>query len=238
MTASWEEIWERRAPSAAPSSTLMSLMKLDGLDTGYGSVTEDNWVAGVREAARRLSLTPGESVFEVGCGSGAFLYDLYRQGFEVAGLDRSATLVGHARQAMPEGQFIQSDAAHLDIRESYDAVLSFSVFLYFPSHSYARQVIEAMVHKARRAVAILDIPDVAKKTAAMARRIETVGGEEAYARRYAGLDHQYYDRTWVAQVLIDCGLADVQVADQWIDGYANSEFRFNAWGFRADGDQS
>jgi SAM-dependent methyltransferase len=230
MTAGWEAVWERRAPGAAAASTLARLMALDGLDTGFGSVSEENWVAGVREAARRFGLSPGDSVFEVGCGAGGFLYDLHRQGFEVAGLDRSATLLGYARQAMPGRRFLVADAIDLDVAEPYDAVVSCGVFLYFPSEGYARQVIEAMARKARRVVAILDLPDDAKRAAAEARRAETVGGATAYAERYAGLEHRYYDQTWIAGALAGCGLADVQVAGQWIEGYPNSEFRFNAWG--------
>ena len=208
----------------------MSLIELDGFDRGI--VTEDSWVAGVRDTARRLGLHPGDSVYEVGCGAGAFLYDLYGQGYQVGGLDRSATLLGHARQMMPGGRFTRADAADLDTGEQWDAVVAFSVFFYFPDYEYARQVIGRMGRKARKAVAILDVPDLAVRDAAEAHRAELAGGQEAYARRYAGLPHLYFDRAWVAGALEECGLSGVQADDQWFPGYDNGGYRFNVCGFQ------
>lgn len=234
MSTTWDEVWERRTPAAAPTSELAKLIALDGLDTGFGSVAEEDWVAGVRETARRIGLRPGDSVFEVGCGAGAFLYDLRRQGHVVAGLDRSATLIRHAREALPGASLTHADALdlELDLGEQYDAVISWGVFLYFPSHEYALRVLAAMAAKARRVVAVLDLPDAATRDAAMALRRQTAGGEEAYARRYAGLEHLYYDRARVTGALAGCGLSGVTADDQWISGYANARFRFNAWAFK------
>jgi hypothetical protein len=103
--------------------------------------------------------------------------------------------------------------------------------MYFPSLGYARQVLDRMAAKARRAVAVLDIPDAAVRTQALAHRISTVGGVQAYIERYEGLDHLYYERDWIADVLRGHGLVDVHVADQEIADYQNARFRFNAWGF-------
>lgn len=232
MTSAWDKIWERRAPGAEPASALMTLMQLDGFDRGV--IGEEDWVQGVTETARRLRLRPGGSVYDVGCGAGAFLYPLYWLGCRVGGLDRSAVLTGHARQAMPGGQFTRGDAAGLEAGGPWDAVVSFSVFEYFPSPDYARQVIVAMARAARRAVMVMDLPDLALRDAAEARRAELAGGPEAYAARYAGLDHLYYDRSWVTGVLAECGLEGVEAEAQWFSGYENARFRFNAWGFRPE----
>jgi SAM-dependent methyltransferase len=231
MSSKWDAVWAARALDPAAGSKLAALMAADGLDTGFGSVGEESWVRCVRHVEELLRLRPGDSVFEVGCGAGAFLYDLYGRGYDVAGVDRSAALVGYAAEAMPRGRFAVGDAAALDRDPPADAVVSFGVFMYFPSLDYARSVVEAMVARSSGAVAILDVPDRAREAEAVALRQATVGGAEAYAARYAGLDHLYYDRGWLAQALIDCGLVDVQVAGQEMAGYENARFRFNAWGF-------
>jgi SAM-dependent methyltransferase len=223
-------VWEARHLQPARGSALAQLMAADGLDTGFGDVAEADWVAYVRRMADLLGVTPTTSVFEVGCGAGAFLYELHRQGCPVAGADRSATLVRFARAALPGGTFDVAEAIELDDTEPADVVVSSGVFLYFPSLRYARAVIELMVAKATRAVAVLDVPDAATREEALAHRIASVGGERAYRERYAGLEHLYYDRDWVADTLRSCGVVDVRVAGQDIADYENGRFRFNAWG--------
>lgn len=228
---SWEAVWEARRLDPAAASTLAALMAADGLDTGFGSVSEEHWTSFVRSVETTLRLEPGRSVFEVGCGAGAFLYDLYTRGYHVGGIDRSAALVGYARSVMPNGRFDVAEAAGLGAEERWDAVVACGVFLYFPSLDYASDVIARMVEKARHCVAILDLPDAARSSEALAHRQAAIGGPKAYAERYRGLEHLSFDRSWVAEALEGSGLVGVQVVDQAIPGYDNGRFRFNAWGF-------
>ncbi len=88
-----------------------------------------------------------------------------------------------------------------------------------------------MAGGARRAVAVLDVPDAAREREATTFRRAAIG-DAAYEERYRGLDHLFFDRAWMARSLEACGLSDVRVEDQAIDGYANAAFRFNAFGFR------
>ena len=228
----WDRVWAARTVPQTAGSTLAGLMAADGLDTPTGRVEEAAWLEFVRAVAARVGLRPGDSVFEVGCGAGAFLYDLHRSGIAVSGLDRSPALVELARQAMPGARFEVADAGELDTAEQADAVVSCGVFLYFPSLEYARDVVLAMAAKARRAVAILDLPDLATREEALARRRELAGGEDAYAERYRGLEHLYFDRDWVAGVLREAGLVRIETASQAIAGYENGRHRFNAFGLK------
>jgi len=209
-------------------------MVADGRDTPFGSVEERAWLTFVRTFVSRLSLDPGSSVFDVGCGAGAFLYDLHRSGYAVAGLDRSSTLIACARLAMPGSSFEIADAADLPATPGFDAVVSCDVFPYFSSLEYAELVIDRMVAKARRAVAVIGVPDAAKKTEALARREELAGGAEAYAARYRGLEHLYIEREWLMDRLARRGLTDIEVEGQEISGYDNGAYRFNCWGFLPD----
>jgi len=206
-------------------------MAADGLGDGPGKVGEEDWAAYVRRTAARLRIAPGSSVLEVGCGSGAFLYELYRQGCAVSGIDRSPTLIEYARQAMPEGRFDVADASELEPGEPVDAVVSFGVFLYFPSQAYARRVLRRMAAGARQVVAVLDLPDRSRQAEDLARRQQLAGGAEAYEELYRGLTHLYFDRAWFARTLEECGLTGVEIADQELAGYSHAPFRFNAWGF-------
>lgn len=226
----WAEVWERRTIDPSVDSLLARLMAADGLDTGFGSVTEQAWRDAVSTVMARLGLRPGERVFEVGCGAGAFLFPLYERGVQVGGLDRSPTLVGFAHEAMPSGRFEVAEAtAHGD--ETWDFVVSSGVFLYFPDLDYAWKVVEAMVRRARRGVAILDVPDLARRDEALAMRRAHLG-EAAYTERYRGLDHLYLERRWLADALTSAGCGAVEVEDQQLHGYANGAHRFNAFGWR------
>jgi len=229
--SNWDEVWAVRRLDASRGTLLEQLLAADGFDTGFGSVTAQAWAAAVHRRAHELAIGPGTSVFEVGCGAGAFLYELRALGCAVGGIDSSPALIEIARRALPDGGFDVCDAARLAREPAADFVVSSGVFLYFPSLAYARGVIDAMVSKAARAVAILDVPDLSTREAAIAERHAAVGGEAVYRERYAGLDHLYYDRGWVRHALQGAGLTAVTIVDQDIPGYANGRYRFNAWGF-------
>jgi SAM-dependent methyltransferase len=230
--ARWKEVWQARELPRAGQSRLTRLLVADGFDTPFSGFDEANWVDFVERRASDLRLTPGTSVFDVGCGAGAFLYVLYQQGCRVAGIDWSPRLVETARAVMPEGDFEVAEARALAVRPQADAVVSCAVFAYFPSLGYAEAVIERMVAKATRAVAVLDVPDAAKREAALEYRASMGGGPDPYAQRYEGLEHCYYDRRWFADVLRRHGLTRIEVSDQDLANYGNAAFRFNIWGFK------
>jgi SAM-dependent methyltransferase len=227
----WEAVWERRTLEPTRGSTLQQLMAADGLDTAFGETSESAWRDFVTRRAATLGARAGTSVFEVGCGAGAFLFVLAELGCRVAGLDRSATLIDFARRALPDGRFDVAEATALEPEPKADVVLSCGVFLYFPTLHYAEQAIAAMAARASGAVAILDLPDESLRAAALAQRIELAGGRAAYNARYAGLEHLHFSREWVAQALAAAGLTAIQITDQDVVGYRNGAHRFNAWGF-------
>lgn len=210
MTRSWKDIWAAR------------------LDTGFGNVTEEAWRDFVERTAETLDIGPGTSVFEVGCGSGAFLYPLHENGFAVGGLDQSAALVRYAAQAMPLGRWTHGAASSLDPAEPWDVVLACGVFMHFPDLDYARGVLARMAAKATHAVAILDVPDLATKDEAIAFRRGSMG-EAEYEAKYHGLEHLFYDRGWMLRQLAGIGAKAVQIEDQRVDGYQNARFRFNVF---------
>jgi SAM-dependent methyltransferase len=232
MTRSWEDVWADRTLDVSRESLLGRLMAADGLDTAFGSSPEDTWLEFVRRTARTLGVTPGSSVFEIGCGAGAYLYDFAQAGCKVAGLDRSPSLVTFAQEAMPEACISRAEAAAFDAEREYDYVLSCGVFMYFPTLDYAREVIRRAVRGARVGVAILDIPDKAVEDLALEARRAAVG--PTYDELYKGLEHLYYPREWVAAELRSAGAGEVRLEDQHIAGYDNSAYRFNAYAWMPD----
>jgi trans-aconitate methyltransferase len=221
----WQTIWEKKTENAAASSILSRLLAIDGYDT-LGAVTPEAWTHYVGQIAVKLNLQAGESVFDVGCGAGAFLWPLWQNGYQVGGLDYSINQIERARNAMPNIVDFEADEARsLKIDSFYDHVVACGTFLYFPGLDYAEEVISRMAAKARKSVAILDVPDIAKKDEILRQRRATLG-EEAYQQRYAGLDHLYYAKTWFIEILQRLGLT-CTIENQILGGYNHSPYRFN-----------
>jgi hypothetical protein len=126
---------------------------------------------------------------------------------------------------MPEGHFTVASADSMASTSCHDYVLANSVFHYFPDLDYAETVVRRMIAAAKRAVAILEVPDMASRDAAEAARRGFLGPQE-YEARYAGLEHCYYPRQWFLDIAAKHGLF-ARTFGQNIPGYAQNPFRFN-----------
>ncbi len=221
--SNWKEIWGGRAV-AVQATSLADLIRADGFDTGAGKVDTQAWRNYAAELARRLGIATGDSVFEVGCGSGALLKVFHEASHPVGGIDYSQTLIEHAQRAMPGMSFRTAEANQL-AGAAQDFVIANSVFSYFPDLDYARGVLERMLTMARKGVALLDLPDIQCRAAAEDfRRSALAPGE--YETRYRGLDHCYFAREWFAGLTATRGWR-IEVSVQWLADYGNAPHRFN-----------
>jgi len=225
----WDEIWNNRSISSVNQSQDISLQDMliaDGFDTPTARLNSlEYWEEYIRFIAKKTDLAPGDSIFEIGCGCGAFLYSWYKEGHRVGGIDYSGNLISFARQAMKGMDFQVAEAMGVDTDEKYDVVVSNGVFLYFKDYSYAGRVVEKMILKARKAIAILEIPDLAKREESeRARRAALPEGE--YDKKYKGLQHLYFERDWFTQFSDKSGYK-IEIFDQNVEGSQNSQFRFN-----------
>jgi SAM-dependent methyltransferase len=70
---------------------------------------------------------PGRRSLEVGCGEGRVARDLADRGHRVVAVDASPTLVAHAADADPAGDYLVADAAALPFRDgSFDVVVAYN----------------------------------------------------------------------------------------------------------------
>ncbi len=161
----WHEVWERKGSVGIGQYDLKALMALDGWDAA--GLTERQ----LRELAdfvhSRLSLRRGLRLLDVGCGAGALLWCLRDSGADLLGVDFSASLIEHARRAMPEATYDVAEAAHLPFEA--DAIVCLGVFQYFPDYDYARRVLAEFQRVAPMAL-ILDVPDLATREQSQAER--------------------------------------------------------------------
>jgi trans-aconitate methyltransferase len=227
MINNWYTIWNRKEITDTDKSILASLIAADGFDTAYGGIEESSWIYYIQRQAIKLEISPDDSIFEVGCGAGAFLYPFYQQGNPVAGIDYSAKLVKIAKDTMPKAAISMGEAVDISMKNQFDLVVSNAVFLYFPNYEYAANVLHNMVNIAKKSIGVFEIPDFAKKSAALKMR-KGMMGEAEYEEKYRGLDHLYFSKNWFREVL---ATEDVKVTieDQDIRGYGNSDYRFNVF---------
>ena len=226
----WKKIWINRKlddfrASDEKDIILEKLIKTDGFDRGIGNIEVEAWKDYIRLISEKISLESDDSIFEVGCGCGAFLYPFYIDNHKVGGIDYSATLVKMAGALMAGSDFYVCDAIDLNTESKFDIVVANSVFFYFPDYEYSEKVLTKMILKSGRGVLVLDVPDLEKKEEnEIVRRKLLPPGE--YEKKYAGLSHLYFDKGWFKEYSDKNGFK-LRIFQQNIVNYENSKFRFN-----------
>lgn len=220
----WKTIWNAKTIEAS-DNVLETLLRADGYDTAFGKLDETHFSAIIKNISESLDIKKNDSLYEVGCGAGAVLYPFHKEPHRVAGLDYSAPLIDLAQKVMPEMVFELKEADHLDEQEKFDIVFSFGVFIYFKNFDYAETVLRKMISKAKKAVGIFDISDLALKNEAQKLRREEMGAQE-YEKRYKGLTHLYYPKSFFQDIAKELNW-NIRIRPQSIGGYKNSFYRYN-----------
>jgi ubiquinone/menaquinone biosynthesis C-methylase UbiE len=226
----WREVWEKKGHAVKENFELEDLLAIDGYDTPASNVTTENWMAYIHAIEKKLKISRGHNVCEIGCGAGAAIFPLYNQGVNIRGVDYAESLIQICRRVMPYGAFEVAEAHTTPFTANmFDIVLSSGVFIYFPNLEYAELVIQEIVRlvKPHGRAAILDLNDVAQKNKCEFIKRQKLGDVQ-YERLYKNHRHQFYDRTWFEQIAHRYHL-HCEIEDQILAGYANAEFRFNVF---------
>ncbi len=219
----WKEIWNK--DERIHKILLETLIKADGFDSGAGSFTVDDWIVYTDELYHKMNIVKGDTVYDIGCGSGAFVYPLFLENHKVGGVDYSTILIQLASMLMPHTDFINKDALDIEISLPYDIVVSHSVFHYFKDLTYAKNVIEKMIDKSAKKIAIFDINDATKEDTYHMIRKGNMSQNE-YSEKYAGLDHMFYTKEWFEDIAKEFGVK-INIFDQSFTKYTNAKLRFN-----------
>lgn len=71
-----------------------------------------------------LNPQPGESILDLGCGTGQLTEKIAQVGAEVMGVDYASTMIEKARQNYPHIRFDVADATNFHVDKPLDAVFS------------------------------------------------------------------------------------------------------------------
>jgi SAM-dependent methyltransferase len=212
-----------------------ALIAANGYDTGFGDYDLADWERMIESIVAMTGVCASSRVLELGCGAGAFLYELSRQTqCQVNGVDYSASMIAAARRCLPFGRFEVAEAKDLSgIEGPFDAIFSHGVFIYFPDQDYVRNVLAASVDKlaAGGALCIQDLNDIDHKATYDERRRRSYRNPDAYDRDYVGLSHLFFDKAAILEDLKTAGLVEGRMFDHASRRYQNAQYRFNviAW---------
>lgn len=233
----WKSVWEKRAADFDilrgndAKNIMIELKRCNGFDVVGDGLTYESILEQYKSIKENLSMTaenkiiPITSVYEVGAGSGANLFLFEQEGIRCGGIDYSKSLVEISRSVLRSEDLVCDEAIHMDVLPEYDAVLSNSVFSYFPDEEYALEVLEKVALKAKRSIGLIDIHDKEKETAFKEYRKQNV---EDYEERYKDLPKLFYTKEFFIDFAKRHGM-DIRFTDSDIAGYWNNEFVFNCY---------
>lgn len=159
-----------------------------------------NWIAWARDAEdsywrfhaeRFFKLLPVAcATLDVGCGEGRLPRDLKARGYSVIGVDGSATLIDHAREADPSGDYRVADAAALPLGDESVVLVTALMSLHDTDDmpGAVREAARVLVPGGRYCIAIIHPLN-------SAGRFETGEPDAAFAIRGSYFEHRGYADT-------------------------------------------
>ena len=219
----WKKIWD--GDERVNKVMLEALLKADGFDSGAGKFNVDEWILYVNDIYNKINILQDDSIYEIGCGSGAFIYPLFLKHHKVGGVDYSKVLINISKMMMPNMYFEHKEAIEITTDKKYDIVVSHSVLQYFEDLDYCKEVIKKMINISNRKIVVLDINDESKKNEYHKSRMGNMSPSE-YEKKYNGFEHLFYSKSWFENIAKEFGVK-IDIFDQSFDKYANSHLRFN-----------
>ena len=142
----WKEVWERKGNT--PSDTLE---EFDGYEDTCADVHEI-----ADKITNAINITENDTILEVACGAGGLAqYLKYKQ---YVGVDYSSSLVKKHIEIL-KNSVLEGEANDLIFKDkSFDIVICYGAFHYFPNMKYAKQAISEFERVARKAIFIGDLP--------------------------------------------------------------------------------
>lgn len=236
----WFEIWNQKKIDKSKvndnTSLFLAMKEANGFDVVEGAFTYEGFLLQFNELLdeiKRYEEANGkcvETVYEVGCGSGANLFLLKNIGYEIGGSDYSKSLLNEAISYLGKGESDLECIEAINIKEfpKYDVVMSNGVFGYFPSYNYAEKTLEKMVNKTNGIIALIDIHDKKQEENYYHFRKKTIPNFEEV---YEGLDKLFYPKEFFEEFAKKNNLG-LKFVKTEIKEYWNNEFVYSCYMYK------
>jgi SAM-dependent methyltransferase len=227
----WFDVWGNKGDlntgliANKSFTTLEKMIALNGFDTPLGMMKEEDWIHFVESIKLRCNITKSDTIFEVGCGSGAFLFPFVESGYLVSGIDFSEKLIQKGMSLSSKLKLVNSEAANMPLDPKYDVLLSNHVYHYFQNLEYAKDVLKKMIIKSKRVISITGLPNIEYQKESELYRRGLLGTDE-YKRKYRGLDLLYFDFNFFQKIANEYNCS-VTFYNHEMPGFAQNSFRFD-----------
>jgi len=106
-TDDWRPVWERKGAQVQDGALdLSELLRANGYDTGHGDLTVDAWTSYTQTVLDLLGAESGQSLYEIGCGAGAFRMPIKQGRASSRGIGLFVDL-GRGRIQSPRGRRVR-----------------------------------------------------------------------------------------------------------------------------------
>lgn len=250
----WKSVWNHREGTLEEIKendfyeNFLQLKRLMGITNLNKSKQKGEYRAGYDQflrMVRELSFSSvnekmPESFFDVGCGTGSYLYLLQSREFvedvgcckimpKIGGVDYSSHFIDIAQKVLqnPEELYC-AEASELNIDIKYDVVYSRSIFQYFYDVEYAREVLCKMLCKANRSVGVFDVHDLKKRADFLEYRRSVI---ENYDEKYANTPHLFLGKEMFIEIAEEYA-CDLKFSVSGSKTYWNTPFTYDVYLFK------
>ena len=173
----------------------------------------------VKDVANIAGVKQNDTVLEIGCGCGAFLFALNELAdLNIVGFDSSYQLTEMAKKVLSDGTFTRTEAINFEYKKNFfEKIFSHGVFIYFESIDYAFSIIESSYEalKSHGSLCLMDINDVSFKKDYYSLR------ESLYK------EDKEYEKNDLHNFLIQLGFRKIKYFPHKIKSYKMGQYRFN-----------
>ena len=228
MYNNWHNIWNKRTEKfdsldkQNASEVFMEMIRIDGGDI-TDRVSYDAYISNYQKMKETMNARGGDSLFEVGCGCGPYLYLLHNDGFKIGGIDYSPTLLKHMKKVLPDSallELVSDEAINMPTLKQYDIVFSRGVFHYFPDYDYANEVMGKMLDKTKKTLGFFMIHDKEKESDFINGRKKI---DPDYEDKYKDLPKLFYTKeffqSFAAKHNLSAKFLQIPLEGFWNDAY-------------------
>tara|TARA_B100001113_G_scaffold349877_1_gene346031 strand:- start:1001 stop:1735 length:735 start_codon:yes stop_codon:yes gene_type:complete len=227
----WQKVWNNRNANFSDTDDLLQqLILANGFDTGVGDYSIQDWKILTSFIAKEFGLSINSNVFEIGCGSGAFLQSLQdHSSCKIYGIDYSQNLIKLAKKYL-KGSFELKEAIEdWSLNIDMDVIISHSVFNYFPDNDYVLKTLNNSFRNLRKGglLIIMDLNNIEMEQEYHSERKKLYKSPEEYDEKYQNHQHLFFSKNELLSLLKKVGFKEVKFFKNPCKNYKNSKFRFN-----------